>query len=73
MACEAMSLGKKVGLDAQTLYDIIKNAAGGSYVFKQKVPELISGKWSAGKSVSEVVVDLVSPFLSPFSPNSNHI
>lgn len=63
-ACEAMSLGKKVGLDAQTLYEIIKDAAGGSWVFQHQVPQLISGKWSTGKSVSDVVGELVS-FSSP--------
>ena len=60
IACEAMSLGKKVGLDAQTLYEIIKGAAGGSWVFRNQVPNLISGVWKGGKSVSEVVSDLVS-------------
>ena len=60
VAAEAMALGKKVGLNQQQLYDIIKGAAGGSWVFQNKVPELISGDFKAGKTVSEVVSELVS-------------
>jgi 3-hydroxyisobutyrate dehydrogenase-like beta-hydroxyacid dehydrogenase len=63
VAAEAMSLGKRVGLSVPQLYDIIKGAAGGSWVFQNRVPDLISGGWKqndGGKSVSEVVKDLVS-------------
>lgn len=60
VAAEAMALGKKVGLNQQQLYDIIKGAAGGSWVFTHKVPELIAGEFKDGKSVSEVVNELVS-------------
>lgn len=70
VAAEALSLGKKVGLDQQQLYDIIKGAAGGSWVFQNRVPDLISGSWrqeKSGKSVSQVVNDLVSYFISIYS------
>ncbi|KAI3454942.1 hypothetical protein Pfo_011605 [Paulownia fortunei] len=43
---EAMSLGAQAGIHPWIIYDIISNAAGNSWVFKNYVPHLLRGKQS---------------------------
>ncbi|KAJ0105252.1 hypothetical protein Patl1_19593 [Pistacia atlantica] len=40
---EAISLGAKVGIHPFILYDIISNAAGNSWIFKNHIPQLLRG------------------------------
>ncbi|KAM6557353.1 hypothetical protein CsatB_004372 [Cannabis sativa] len=40
---EAMSLGSKAGIHPLIIYDIISNAAGNSWVFKNQVPQFLQG------------------------------
>ncbi|KAJ7975240.1 ketose-bisphosphate aldolase class-II family protein [Quillaja saponaria] len=40
---EAVSLGTKAGIHPWIIYDIISNAAGNSWVFKNLVPQLLKG------------------------------
>ncbi|XP_074354655.1 uncharacterized protein LOC141693454 isoform X3 [Apium graveolens] len=40
---EAISLGAQAGIHPWILYDIISNAAGNSWVFKNQVPQLLRG------------------------------
>ncbi|KAI4326283.1 hypothetical protein MLD38_031612 [Melastoma candidum] len=40
-AAEAISLGTKAGIHPWIIYDIISNAAGNSWVFKNLIPELL--------------------------------
>nr|XP_048329007.1 uncharacterized protein LOC107418532 isoform X2 [Ziziphus jujuba var. spinosa] len=42
-AMEAISLGAKAGIHPWMIYDIISNAAGNSWVFKNHVPQLLRG------------------------------
>ncbi|KAK8525941.1 hypothetical protein V6N13_017024 [Hibiscus sabdariffa] len=42
-AVEAISLGVKAGIHPWIIYDIISNAAGNSWVFKNFIPQLLSG------------------------------
>ncbi|KAB2041320.1 hypothetical protein ES319_D02G140000v1 [Gossypium barbadense] len=42
-AVEAISLGVKAGIHPWIIYDIISNAAGNSWVFKNYIPQLLSG------------------------------
>ena len=58
-AAEAMSLGAKVGLETNQLFEIISTAAGTSWMFVNRVPELLSGKWVSKKTVSDVISNLV--------------
>jgi 3-hydroxyisobutyrate dehydrogenase len=58
-AAEAMALGKKVGLDLEQLYEIISTAAGASWMFIDRTPQLLSGKWSSKKTVDNVIAELV--------------
>ncbi|KIM94756.1 hypothetical protein OIDMADRAFT_45668 [Oidiodendron maius Zn] len=57
-AAEAMSLGVKVGLDTEQLYEIISSAAGTSWIFLDRVPQILSGKWESKKAVEEVATEL---------------
>lgn len=61
-AAEAMSLGMKVGLEPNKLYEIISTAAGTSSMFVNRTPQLLSGKWTSKKTVDEVIAELVSLF-----------
>jgi 3-hydroxyisobutyrate dehydrogenase len=58
---EAMSLGKTVGLETQQLFEIIKGAAGSSWMFADRTPQLLSGKWTAKETVNDVIDSLVRP------------
>lgn len=58
-AIEATSLGAKVGLEPQQLFDICVGAAGTSFMYKDRIPQLLSGKWASTKTVNDVVAELV--------------
>jgi 3-hydroxyisobutyrate dehydrogenase len=60
-AAEAMSLGAKVGLNLPQLYEIISTAAGASWMFVDRTPQLLSGKWTSKKTVNNVISELVGP------------
>ena len=60
-AAEAMSLGVKVGLEPKQLYTIIAGAAGSSFMFKERTPQLLDGKWTSTKTVNDVIAELVCP------------
>jgi 3-hydroxyisobutyrate dehydrogenase len=62
-AAEAMSLGIQVGLEPKQLYTIIAGAAGNSFIFKERTPQLLEGKWTSTKTVDDVIAELVCRFL----------
>jgi len=57
-AMEATALGAKVGLESKQLFDICVGAAGTSFMYKDRIPQLLSGKWTSKKTVDEVIADL---------------
>jgi len=57
-AAEAMAFGAKLGLDTQRLYEVIKNAAGGSWMFENRVPAMLSEDWTPHSMLSIFVKDL---------------
>jgi 3-hydroxyisobutyrate dehydrogenase len=59
-AVEAMVFGKKIGLDANLLYEIVKGAAGASAMFTEKVPTMLGGQSTSQSSIKDVVAKLVS-------------
>jgi len=59
-AAEAMSLGIKVGLEPTKLFEIISTAAGSSWMFVDRTPQLLNGSWTSSKSVNDVIADLVN-------------
>jgi 3-hydroxyisobutyrate dehydrogenase-like beta-hydroxyacid dehydrogenase len=59
-AAEAMAFGAKLGLDTQHLYEIIKNAAGGSWMFENRVPAMLKSDWTPHSQLAIFVKDMVS-------------
>jgi len=59
-AAEAMAFGAKLGLNTTELYEIIKNAAGGSWMFENRVPAMLNGDWTPHSQLAIFVKDLVS-------------
>lgn len=53
---EALALGVKIGLDTHMLFRIIRNAAGASEMFKNRVPKMRAAQWSA-KSTVKLAID----------------
>ncbi|KAK4436891.1 L-threonate dehydrogenase [Sesamum alatum] len=56
---EAMSLGAQAGIHPWIVYDIISNAAGNSWVFKNYVPHLLRGNQSTHHLLSALNQNLV--------------
>ena len=67
-AAEAMAFGAKLGLNTADLYEIIKNAAGGSWMFENRVPAMLNGDWTPHSQLAIFVKDLVSEHLIRVNP-----
>ncbi|KAL8239686.1 hypothetical protein R6Q59_016253 [Mikania micrantha] len=57
---EAISLGVQDGVHPWILYDIISNAAGNSWIFKNYIPNLLHGNQIRDNSLHTSVQDLVT-------------
>ena len=57
-ACEAMALGMRAGADAASLYEVICNSAGMSWMFQNRVPHILEGDYTPLSSVNIFVKDL---------------
>jgi 3-hydroxyisobutyrate dehydrogenase len=57
-ACEAMALGLRAGADPQSLYDVICNSAGSSWMFANRVPHILAGDYTPLSAVNIFVKDL---------------
>jgi L-threonate 2-dehydrogenase len=58
-AAEAMTLGAKVGLDRQSLYELLADSAGASRMLQIRGPMMVSGDYSApGGTIGLVAKDL---------------
>lgn len=57
-AAEAMALGAKAGVDPQTLYEVICNSAGSSWMFQNRVPHMLAGDFTPLSAVEIFVKDL---------------
>ena len=57
-AAEAMALGIKAGADPATLYEVISNSAGTSWIFQNRVPHILSGDYTPLSAVNIFVKDL---------------
>jgi L-threonate 2-dehydrogenase len=57
-ACEAMALGMRAGIDPRTLYEVISNSAGSSWMFQNRVPHILDGDYSPRSAVDIFVKDL---------------
>ncbi|MBV9521485.1 MAG: NAD-binding protein [Alphaproteobacteria bacterium] len=57
-AAEAMALGTRAGADPRTLFEVISNSAGASWMFGNRVPHMIDGDFTPKSAVDIFVKDL---------------
>jgi 3-hydroxyisobutyrate dehydrogenase len=57
-ASEAMALGIRAGIDPDTLYEVISNSAGNSWMFSNRVPHILAGDYTPLSAVDIFVKDL---------------
>jgi 3-hydroxyisobutyrate dehydrogenase len=57
-ACEAMALGVRAGAEAATLYEVIANSAGNSWMFTNRVPHILARDFAPLSAVEIFVKDL---------------
>ncbi|HRO61097.1 MAG TPA: NAD(P)-dependent oxidoreductase [Burkholderiaceae bacterium] len=57
-ATEAMALGIRAGIDPNTLYEVISNSAGNSWMFGNRVPHILAGDYTPLSAVNIFVKDL---------------
>jgi 3-hydroxyisobutyrate dehydrogenase len=57
-AAEAMALGLREGVDADSLYDVITHSAGNSWMFENRVPHILKGDYTPLSAVDIFVKDL---------------
>jgi len=55
---EAMVLGKKAGLDPQTILEIIPKSAGDSWMFRNRAPQMVSRDFTCRGELDILVKDL---------------
>mgnify|MGYP003945703027 CR=1 FL=1 len=57
-AAEAMALGLREGVDADSLYEVITNSAGNSWMFENRVPHILKADYTPLSAVDIFVKDL---------------
>ena len=57
-AAEAMALGISMGIDPESLYEVISNSAGNSWMFENRVPHILQGDYKPRSAVDIFVKDL---------------
>jgi 3-hydroxyisobutyrate dehydrogenase len=55
---EAMALGIRAGCDPDTVYEVISNSAGGSWMFQNRAPHILAGDYTPLSAVNIFVKDL---------------
>jgi L-threonate 2-dehydrogenase len=57
-AAEGMAFGTALGADPKVLFEIIRDAAGGSWMFQDRVPRMLEGDYAPRSAVDIWVKDL---------------
>lgn len=57
-SAEAMALGIRAGVDPRTLFEVISNSAGASWMFNNRVPHILDGDYAPKSAVDIFVKDL---------------
>ena len=57
-AAEAMAFGTALGADPKVLYEVIRNAAGGSWMFNNRVPHMLDDDYAPRSACDIWVKDL---------------
>jgi L-threonate 2-dehydrogenase len=53
-----MALGMRAGADPRSLYEVISNSAGSSWMFQNRVPHILDGDYTPLSAVNIFVKDL---------------
>jgi 3-hydroxyisobutyrate dehydrogenase len=57
-ACEGMVFGLKLGLDPQTIFDVVSASSGASWAFGDRMPRVLAGDYSTKAAVDILTKDL---------------
>lgn len=57
-AAEAMSLGASIGVELETLYEVIRESAGNSWMFENRGAHIVTGDYTPHSAVDIFVKDL---------------
>lgn len=57
-AAEGLAFGIRMGLDPQTVYDVVTNAAGNSWMFENRMAHVLAGDYAPLSAVDIFVKDL---------------
>jgi L-threonate 2-dehydrogenase len=57
-AAEAIALGLRLGLDARSVFEVIRVSAGNSWMFENRVPHMLDGDYAPRSAVDIFVKDL---------------
>jgi L-threonate 2-dehydrogenase len=57
-ACEAIVLAKRIGLDIAKVYEVIKNSAGNSWMFENRIAHVVANDYSPKSAVEIFTKDL---------------
>jgi 3-hydroxyisobutyrate dehydrogenase len=58
VAAEAMTLASKIGVDLATIYDVIINSTGNSWMFEDRGAHIVNGDYAARSVIDNIVKDL---------------
>lgn len=57
-AAEAMALASRLGLDTRSFYEIVSNSAASSWMFVNRVPQILDNDWTPHSALAIFVKDL---------------
>jgi 3-hydroxyisobutyrate dehydrogenase len=57
-ACEGMVFGLKLGLEPQSIFDVVCASSGGSWAFADRMPRVLAGDYSTRAAVDILAKDL---------------
>lgn len=57
-AAEAMAFAARLGLETQSVFEILKNAAAWSWMFENRVPQMLNEDWTPHSALAIFVKDL---------------
>ncbi len=55
---EAMTLAAKIGVDLETMYDVISHATGSSWMFEERGSHIVNGDYAVRSPMETIVKDL---------------
>jgi 3-hydroxyisobutyrate dehydrogenase len=58
VAAEAMAFAAKAGMDLETVYKVICNSAGGSWMFQNRVPHILADDYTPHSAIDIWIKDL---------------